>query len=184
MTTVLTNTMEPAAKGTLITEEAASVGVKAVAAKDGITAINIRSSRMLLAYLQEREEAARAHLHDYLGQLGGGIRETWLERGFSEDLLPDIQRLSLPATAQTQDIVQQVCRQEEKLIGELGHLARECPTEETAALLSALSSLEQTRLTRQGDEGNWSWQGGAYQLFRITAWCAFKTTGKAIRVSG
>jgi aspartate kinase len=31
-------------------EEAASVGVKAVAAKDGITAINIKSSRMLLAY--------------------------------------------------------------------------------------------------------------------------------------
>jgi hypothetical protein len=46
--------------------------------------------------------------------------------------------------AQTQDIVQQVCRQEEKLIGELGHLARECPTQET----SALSSHEQTRLTR------------------------------------
>lgn len=28
-----------------------------------------------------------------------------------------------------------------------------------------LPSGEQTRLTRQGDEGNWSWQGGAYQLF-------------------
>ena len=46
----LLNTMEPAAKGTLITEEAASIGVKAVAAKDGITVINIKSSRMLLAY--------------------------------------------------------------------------------------------------------------------------------------
>ena len=46
----LLNTMEPEAKGTLISEEAASKGVKAVAAKDGITAINIRSSRMLLAY--------------------------------------------------------------------------------------------------------------------------------------
>lgn len=46
----LLNTMEPQAGGTLIAEEAASVGVKAVAAKDGITAINIRSSRMLLAY--------------------------------------------------------------------------------------------------------------------------------------
>jgi aspartate kinase len=46
----LLNTMEPEAKGTLIAEEAASKGVKAVAAKDGITAINIRSSRMLLAY--------------------------------------------------------------------------------------------------------------------------------------
>lgn len=46
----LLNTMEPQDKGTLITEEAASKGVKAVAAKDGIIAINIRSSRMLLAY--------------------------------------------------------------------------------------------------------------------------------------
>jgi len=46
----LLNTMQPGAKGTLITEEAGSVGVKAIAAKDGIIAINIRSSRMLLAY--------------------------------------------------------------------------------------------------------------------------------------
>lgn len=46
----LLNTMSPDAKGTLITELAGSVGVKAVAAKDGITAIKIKSSRMLLAY--------------------------------------------------------------------------------------------------------------------------------------
>jgi len=46
----LLNTMAPSAKGTLIAEEAASIGVKAVAAKDGIIAISIKSSRMLLAY--------------------------------------------------------------------------------------------------------------------------------------
>ncbi len=46
----LLNTMEPSAKGTLITEQAGSTGVKAVAAKDNITAIKIKSSRMLLAY--------------------------------------------------------------------------------------------------------------------------------------
>ena len=46
----LLNTMQPTAKGTLIKEEAGSTGVKAVAAKDGITAIKIKSSRMLLAY--------------------------------------------------------------------------------------------------------------------------------------
>jgi len=46
----LLNTMDPAAPGTLITSEAGSVGVKAVAAKDGIITINIKSSRMLLAY--------------------------------------------------------------------------------------------------------------------------------------
>jgi aspartate kinase len=44
------NTMAPGAKGTLISKEAGSVGVKAVAAKDNITAIRIKSSRMLLAY--------------------------------------------------------------------------------------------------------------------------------------
>jgi aspartate kinase len=46
----LLNTMQPEAKGTLITLKAGSVGIKAVAAKDGITAIKIKSSRMLLAY--------------------------------------------------------------------------------------------------------------------------------------
>src|SRR5690348_9519668 len=46
----LLNTMAPEARGTLITEKAGSVGVKAVAAKDNITAIRIKSSRMLLAY--------------------------------------------------------------------------------------------------------------------------------------
>jgi len=46
----LLNTMQPEAKGTVIVEEAGSVGVKAVAAKDNIIAIRIKSSRMLLAY--------------------------------------------------------------------------------------------------------------------------------------
>ena len=46
----LLNTMDPAAAGTLIKAEVAEKGVKAIAAKDGITAINIKSSRMLLAY--------------------------------------------------------------------------------------------------------------------------------------
>ncbi|OIQ95997.1 lysine-sensitive aspartokinase 3 [mine drainage metagenome] len=46
----LLNTMQPEAAGTTITKEAGSIGVKAVAAKDGIIAIKIKSSRMLLAY--------------------------------------------------------------------------------------------------------------------------------------
>jgi aspartate kinase len=46
----LLNTLDPVAKGTLISAQAVSKGVKAVAAKDGITAIKIKSSRMLLAY--------------------------------------------------------------------------------------------------------------------------------------
>ncbi len=46
----LLNTMQPSDKGTTITGLNESVGLKAVAAKDGITVINIKSSRMLLAY--------------------------------------------------------------------------------------------------------------------------------------
>ena len=46
----LLNTMEPNAKGTTIQDEEEGMGAKAVAAKDGIIAIKIKSSRMLLAY--------------------------------------------------------------------------------------------------------------------------------------
>jgi aspartate kinase len=46
----LLNTMQPGAAGTVIQKTTATKGVKAIAAKDGIIAINIKSSRMLLAY--------------------------------------------------------------------------------------------------------------------------------------
>jgi len=46
----LKNTMNPSDPGTLITSESKGKGIKAVAAKDGITAIRIRSGRMLNAY--------------------------------------------------------------------------------------------------------------------------------------
>ncbi len=47
----LLNTMEPEARGTLITNSTTEErDIKAIAAKDGITAIRIQSSRMLLAY--------------------------------------------------------------------------------------------------------------------------------------
>ncbi len=46
----LLNTMEPAAKGTLISTLCTPNKIEAVAAKDGITAIKIKSDRMLLAH--------------------------------------------------------------------------------------------------------------------------------------
>ena len=46
----LLNTMEPEAGGTLITNDSERGKIKSIAAKDGITAIKIQSSRMLLAY--------------------------------------------------------------------------------------------------------------------------------------
>jgi aspartate kinase len=46
----LLNTMQPEANGTRITSNPGSEGFKAVAVKDKITAIKVKSSRMLLAY--------------------------------------------------------------------------------------------------------------------------------------
>lgn len=46
----LKNTMNPTDSGTLITHNSSGTGIKAVAAKDGITAIKVRSYRMLMAY--------------------------------------------------------------------------------------------------------------------------------------
>ena len=46
----LKNTMSPSDEGTLIASKSSGSGIKAVAAKDGITAIKIRSYRMLMAY--------------------------------------------------------------------------------------------------------------------------------------
>jgi aspartate kinase len=46
----LLNTMEPQAAGTVISTESEKGKIKSIAAKDGITAIKIQSSRMLLAY--------------------------------------------------------------------------------------------------------------------------------------
>ncbi|WP_430467226.1 aspartate kinase [Winogradskyella ouciana] len=46
----LKNTMAPNAHGTLITNQVHGEGIKAIAAKDGITAIKIKSVRMLLAH--------------------------------------------------------------------------------------------------------------------------------------
>lgn len=46
----LKNTMDPSSAGTLITKETQGEGIKAIAAKDGITAIKIKSARMLQAH--------------------------------------------------------------------------------------------------------------------------------------
>ncbi|MGN6179165.1 MAG: aspartate kinase, partial [Mucilaginibacter sp.] len=46
----LLNTMDPKAQGTLITNDSEKDQIKSIAAKDGITAIKIQSSRMLLAH--------------------------------------------------------------------------------------------------------------------------------------
>jgi len=47
---IIKNTMDPDALGSTITDKTTGKGIKAIAAKDGITAIRVKSGRMLLAY--------------------------------------------------------------------------------------------------------------------------------------
>lgn len=47
---LLKNTFDPAAAGTIISNESPEKGLKAISAKDGITAIKIKSNRMLMAH--------------------------------------------------------------------------------------------------------------------------------------
>lgn len=46
----LKNTLDPEAAGTLVTRDSSGTGIKAIAAKDAITAIKVKSGRMLLAH--------------------------------------------------------------------------------------------------------------------------------------
>ncbi len=46
----LKNTFDPESVGTKISDDSTAKGLKAIAAKDGITAINIKSNQMLMAY--------------------------------------------------------------------------------------------------------------------------------------
>lgn len=110
--------------------------------------VDAERSRMLLVYLRGREDAAAVHLEEYAEQLGEAQALTWFELGFDEELLPLIAELTLPAGAQGDEIVALACDLEGRLVAELDRLARECPTEATAALLRNLSGLEQARLTR------------------------------------
>jgi len=47
---IIKNTLDPGALGSTISDRPTGKGVKAIAAKDGITAIRVKSGRMLLAY--------------------------------------------------------------------------------------------------------------------------------------
>jgi len=47
---IIKNTLDPEAAGSTITNKVSGKGIRAIAAKDGITAIRVKSGRMLLAY--------------------------------------------------------------------------------------------------------------------------------------
>lgn len=93
----LLNTMEPQAEGTLINNELEHGSIKAVAAKDNITAIKIKSSRMLLAYgflkkVFEVFEKYRTPI-DMIATSEVGVSLTIDDDSHLEEILKDLEEL-------------------------------------------------------------------------------------------
>lgn len=93
----LLNTMEPTAEGTLINNEMELGTIKAVAAKDNITAIKIKSSRMLLAYgflkkVFEVFEKYRTPI-DMIATSEVGVSLTIDDDSHIDDIIKDLEKL-------------------------------------------------------------------------------------------
>ena len=130
----LLNTMQPEAAGTTITQEAGSVGVKAVAAKDGIISINIKSSRMLLAYgfmrkIFEVFEKYRTSI-DMITTSEVAVSVTIDNATFLKQIVKELEPFGTITVEENQSIVSVVgneIAQTEDILGRLFETLREIP---------------------------------------------------------
>ncbi|MBQ4003538.1 MAG: aspartate kinase, partial [Bacteroidaceae bacterium] len=92
----LLNTMDPTAPGTIIDNNFQDGKIKAVAAKDGITCIQIQSSRMLLAYGFLRKVFEIFELHktsiDMVCTSEVGVSVTVDNANHLEDILDELKK--------------------------------------------------------------------------------------------
>jgi aspartate kinase len=105
----LKNTMEPEDMGTLITSESALIDYKAVAAKDGISVIRIRSARMLMAYgflrkVFEIFEAYRTPI-DMITTSEISVSITIDNSQFIKDIVKDLKELGSVEVEENQSII-------------------------------------------------------------------------------
>jgi aspartate kinase len=105
----LKNTMDPEDPGTLITGECVLMDYKAVAAKDGISVIRIRSDRMLMAYgflrkVFEIFEAYRTPI-DMITTSEISVSLTIDNPGFLQDIVRDLRELGTVDVEQNQTII-------------------------------------------------------------------------------
>lgn len=105
----LKNTMEPEDEGTIITSESKLDDYKAVAAKDGISVIRIRSARMLMAYgflrkVFEIFEAYKTPI-DMIATSEISVSITIDDTRFIEEILKDLKELGTVELEKNQSIV-------------------------------------------------------------------------------
>lgn len=108
----LLNIYTPEAKGTLISNDTESGKIKAIAAKDGITVINIKSSRMLLAhgFLRKVCEIFEKHLTsiDMLTTSEVGVSVTIDNAKYLAEITDDLKKLGIVAVDKSMTIISAV----------------------------------------------------------------------------
>lgn len=108
----LLNIYTPEAKGTLISNNTESGKIKAIAAKDGITVINIKSSRMLLAhgFLRKVCEIFEKHLTsiDMLTTSEVGVSVTIDNTKYLAEITDDLKKLGIVAVDKSMTIISAV----------------------------------------------------------------------------
>lgn len=108
----LLNIYTPKAKGTLISNDTESGKIKAIAAKDGITVINIKSSRMLLAhgFLRKVCEIFEKHLTsiDMLTTSEVGVSVTIDNAKYLAEITDDLKKLGIVAVDKSMTIISAV----------------------------------------------------------------------------
>ncbi|WP_320973783.1 aspartate kinase [Dysgonomonas capnocytophagoides] len=108
----LLNIYTPEAKGTLISNDTESGKIKAIAAKDGITVINIKSSRMLLAhgFLRKVCEIFEKHLTsiDMLTTSEVGVSVTIDNTKYLAEITDDLKKLGIVAVDKSMTIISAV----------------------------------------------------------------------------
>ena len=123
----LLNTMDPTAPGTIINNEIQRGTIKAVAAKDNITCIQIQSSRMLLAYgflrkVFEIFEQNKTSI-DMICTSEVGVSVTIDNRAYLTDI---VNELKMYGTVQVDDDMCIVCVVGDLVSGNVGFETRAC----------------------------------------------------------
>jgi aspartate kinase len=105
----LKNTMDPDSPGTLITGRPNGTGIKAVAAKDGITAVRIKSDRMLLAFgfLRKVFEIFESHRTsiDMIATSEVSVSMTIDETGHLDEIVSDLRHYGSVEVLRNQTII-------------------------------------------------------------------------------
>ncbi len=143
---ILKNTLEPSAPGTTISNTTSGKGIKAVAAKDGITAIKIKSGRMLLAYgflrkVFEIFEKYKTPI-DMITTSEVAVSVTIDDTGFLKNIIGELKELGAVTVDDNQTII---C-----VVGNMIGEERGC----TSDILSAVSSIPVRMISFGGSQHN------------------------------